>query len=289
VTYLDQSFSSLLEGLPTSSSHPLWNTVKLFLVNNFYPGKHEDFNRIKDRMKFDPRGHFFEFYESTRRLKEQEKQEQKQKRSLLEADEDKEEEGEVGFKTGRKLMRQIWGDEQEQIRRETQQTLDLCNMLTMLEGKSEYYLFMEDDMTLCPAGMEAIMHAVDKANRQGGWRAIRFSFGLNGILIKNSDIPSLRDYWMSKGTGGPSHLHSPDMLVLAYWAPMNGGLLIFKGNLMEHKGVVSTFEGRDHGTDYLKCWETNKFWPQFHEGPCQKDDLQPCRNDDIYVAHGKTW
>eukprot|EP01113_Clastostelium_recurvatum_P035934 TRINITY_DN5059_c0_g1_i1.p1 TRINITY_DN5059_c0_g1~~TRINITY_DN5059_c0_g1_i1.p1 ORF type:complete len:398 (-),score=74.92 TRINITY_DN5059_c0_g1_i1:75-1268(-) len=279
-TYIDIVFDSVLKALPDNPSHPWWGSIKVYLINNHFPGEHLEFNRVKKKMENHPKSSFFEFLENDRRLKEREKA-NKAKRSMIgDGDED---DDSISVNKGRKLLREIWGDEQEQIRRETQQTLDLVANLRMLENKAEHFMFMEDDMTLCPSGIEAIMHALDKANRRN-WRALRFSFGLNGILIRNSDINSLNDYWLKYGTGGPNHQHSPDMLVLAYWA--GGGLNIFGHNLMEHQGYVSTFADREHATNYLKCWENNRFWPQYNAAACTKDDLQPCTNDDIYVRHG---
>jgi len=285
ITYLDIAFDSIFDLLPSSSSHPAWGKVKVFVVNNFFPGEHLEFLKIQDKIRSHPKASFFEFYESERRLRERE-QAQKQTRSLQ--PESNNDEDKSNFNTGRKLMRQIWGDEQEQIKREAMQTLDLIETLEILKGRAEHFMFMEDDMYLCPGAIEAIFHTIDKAHRRfANFKALRFSFGLNGILIKNQDIPSLQDYWRKMGTGGPNHLHSPDMLVLAYWAGSSLG--IFRHNLMEHKGFVSTFQGRDHGTDYLKCWEVNRFWPQFNEGHCRKDDFQPCHNDDIYLSQAREW
>ena len=55
-------------------------------------------------------------------------------------------------------------------------------------------MFLEDDWLICPHGLHAALHAIDKAYRYDPrWLALRVSYGFNGIVVPTADVPNLRD------------------------------------------------------------------------------------------------
>lgn len=55
----------------------------------------------------------------------------------------------------------------------------------------------QDDFEVCPFALRALHTAAVKANAQReskGWVALRVSYGMNGVLMHNADIPDLVDY-----------------------------------------------------------------------------------------------
>ena len=80
------------------------------------------------------------------------------------------------------------------------QTVDVARMLLAFQTRSSRYLvLMEDDWLLCDGGMDALRYLITKASLYHGannWAALRFSYGLNGILVQTSDIlPLPNSYW----------------------------------------------------------------------------------------------
>lgn len=60
----------------------------------------------------------------------------------------------------------------------SKQTQDLVYLLRLAAGRAENYLFMEDDMRLCDAGIEAIKRILDKAKR-----CVECSYALRVVYV----------------------------------------------------------------------------------------------------------
>jgi hypothetical protein len=75
------------------------------------------------------------------------------------------------------------------------QTLDVVALLdAAVAHGSDYFMFMEDDFTLCSGGFLALQRMVLQANAFEGrnqWSAIRCSFGLAGIIVQNGGVADL--------------------------------------------------------------------------------------------------
>jgi hypothetical protein len=75
------------------------------------------------------------------------------------------------------------------------QTLDVVALLdAAVAHGSDYFMFMEDDFTLCSGGFLALQRMVLQANAFEGrnqWSAIRCSFGLAGIIVQNGGAADL--------------------------------------------------------------------------------------------------
>lgn len=59
----------------------------------------------------------------------------------------------------------------------------------------QYFLFLEDDMSWCPNGLDAIQYLLKKAELYSpNWLAIRASFGMNGVFIHGTDVMPFAAY-----------------------------------------------------------------------------------------------
>ena len=75
------------------------------------------------------------------------------------------------------------------------QSCDLVGAFKALldvQPPASHLVLLEDDWLLCPHGLRAIHHAVDKSYLYDPkWLALRVSYGFNGIVVRQPDLPSL--------------------------------------------------------------------------------------------------
>jgi hypothetical protein len=88
-----------------------------------------------------------------------------------------------------------------------------CDIVTLLETVLEkfptcdYFMFMEDDFTMCDSGYEAIWHAIGKSNSYSpDWAGLRVSYGLNGIVVPCKDLPAMKKFMFDKSAWRPADL-----------------------------------------------------------------------------------
>ncbi len=58
-------------------------------------------------------------------------------------------------------------------------------------------MFMEDDFTSCLNAIRVVHYAVTKLNTVPslrGWFALRVSYGMNGVVMRNSDLAMFSQY-----------------------------------------------------------------------------------------------
>ncbi|CAM9349370.1 unnamed protein product [Ectocarpus sp. 12 AP-2014] len=166
-----------------------------------------------------------------------------------------------------------------------EQTRDLVYLLRAAAGLADHYLFMEDDMLLCPGGAAAIGRMISKAHSyHPDWIAIRASFGMNGILIQDKDVLTFASYLEMHQKRRP-----PDHLVVEWFAGETPASAEFKGNrqhmafrynVFQHLGSVSTLRGKI-SPDYPKCFEELTIQTLFEVEAfdfkgCPDEDMSPC-------------
>jgi hypothetical protein len=69
------------------------------------------------------------------------------------------------------------------------QTRDIAKVVKLSINKGQYYLFSEDDMVLCPAGLTTMQYMLTKATAyHPDWLAIRASYGISQIEIMRMNV-----------------------------------------------------------------------------------------------------
>lgn len=169
-----------------------------------------------------------------------------------------------------------------------QQTRDIVSVLKQSVGRSDYYLFLEDDMRFCPYMLLLFQYIINKSNAyHPNWLAIRASYGMNGIFMRNNngDLEQFANYLIKHQTRRP-----PDHLVVEWFAGESAESKQYKGNrvnigfrynLFDHIGVSSTLR-REQSVTYPKCYdellEPTVFEVEaFNKRTCPDDDIWPCR------------
>jgi hypothetical protein len=98
------------------------------------------------------------------------------------------------------------------------QTCDVATLLDTAAPRGRHYMFMEDDFDVCGHALAAVRYALLKAAlRAPDWLALRVSYGMNGILMRQADLPPLAAYLRLHAARLP-----PDLL-WQEWAARGGG------------------------------------------------------------------
>lgn len=167
------------------------------------------------------------------------------------------------------------------------QTRNIAYVMQRSLRLAKFYLFLEDDMMLCPQGFHAIEYLLRKASRyHPHWLAIRASYGMNGIFMHDEDLATFAAYLLKHQKRRP-----PDHLVVEWYAGetpeaaahkrqrKNVG---FKFNLFDHLGVISTLRSQQQ-TSFPRCYdlliEPTVFQVEAYSPvDCPRDDVWPCAN-----------
>jgi hypothetical protein len=167
------------------------------------------------------------------------------------------------------------------------QTRNIVSVMKKSMNKGRYYLFLEDDMVLCPQGMYAMEYLLRKSNAyHSDWLAIRTSYGMNGIFMHNKDLDTFANYLVKHQARRP-----PDHLVVEWYAGetpeakkyKSGRANIgFKFNLFDHLGVISTLRTQKSGS-FPRCYEplmepTVFQVEAYNPRECPHEDIWPCHN-----------
>uniref|UniRef100_A0A7S1KMH1 Uncharacterized protein n=1 Tax=Percolomonas cosmopolitus TaxID=63605 RepID=A0A7S1KMH1_9EUKA len=291
--YLSRTLHSLLSQLPhpnTSPFHPLLNSVRIMVVNN-------NFEMVPN-----------EEYEELRRQcgAGQGANEESASQSDGASGADSPEERDFLAKCAVYVQWDALGDGKiDFLHRDTkngaqkvlQQTADMTQVFKMASldwAPSQYVIFMEDDWLLCENAFHALLYLVDKVERQfvaphNDWIGMRFSYGLNGILMRGADVPALADFFEAKlqlgathGGAGASQLKPPDHLIYDFMErehKLNGrSIVVFRHNLYDHIGTVSSLMARNRFNP--GCYGYMYDWLQplevFNNEACPYDDISPC-------------
>lgn len=178
-----------------------------------------------------------------------------------------------------------------QVQRTRRQTVDVAHMLVQLAPLArEQLVLLEDDWLLCEGGWAALQYFIDKATAyQRDWAALRFSYGLNGILLRAADVPPLAQFLLNPADADNPLPDAPvDHLVYrwlrgkyarsrAYFGARR--IVAFRHALFWHIGGKSAV-GNAANRHQPRCYTTNEEWlfeqERFHEDECPDDDVWPC-------------
>ena len=124
---------------------------------------------------------------------------------------------------------------------------------------SPLFMFMEDDFRTCEGALRGLRYLVQKTRTvYPEWLGLRTSYGLNGVVVRSEDLPGFRDYLLRHQARLP-----PDLL----WTEWVEGtradvrertnarkLIVYRYNLFEHLGAVSTFSIRPRRPSWPGCY-----------------------------------
>mmetsp|Transcript_8610 Transcript_8610/g.25858 ORF Transcript_8610/g.25858 Transcript_8610/m.25858 type:complete len:641 (+) Transcript_8610:373-2295(+) len=177
-----------------------------------------------------------------------------------------------------------------------QQTLDLITLMGLARGRGTLYMFLEDDFRVCPYTIRAVHYALAKLhNQQPNWLALRISYGMNGVVMRTKDIPSLIRHFKA------GVARKPCDILWQEWAvgtkrPRELGvrqLSVYRYNMMAHRGDVSSFPVRMHRRKWPGCFEKMaRAWSlhireRYNEGTCAHvSDIFPCASRGTANARG---
>ena len=181
------------------------------------------------------------------------------------------------------------------------QTLDVVALLDAVVGNSTYFYFTEDDFEFCENTLMAIQYMIERANRYQGlhsWTGIRCGFGLNGIIMHNSDpvqdLRRFRDYLLRHFNRRP-----PDHLVVEFYAKeskearkyfgADRHVMAFRYNVAKHIGGTQSTLREESAWSFPGCF-TELIAPQvfpveaWNPVDCPHDDIWPCnyRNGAVH-------
>jgi len=262
--YLGETLSSLLDQLPSDPSDPLSNKVKAVVMNN-KPGEHKVY---EDRRRFYENGeggvkaqHYLRFMNNPGTVPDPAPHLP-----------DPNDLNNPTNRPGREVRKQ---------------TCDLISLMELAANTSEYYMFMEDDFHVCPHFLRATHYVIEKANLvKPNWLGIRVSYGMNGIIMRSSDLRLLASYLREHTARLPPDLLWQEWVGKAPKIPEIAGrqLLVYKHNILDHIGTVSSFKIRPNRPKWPGCYESMaSVWSlirieQFDQYKCPNDDLSPCDN-----------
>jgi len=164
-----------------------------------------------------------------------------------------------------------------------------CDLVAALQGlqtlpRAKYTMLMEDDWLLCPNGLTSLVYFIDKATRYDReWIALRVSYGFNGVVLRDADLPSLQRHLAKHAARRP-----PDHLLFEWFSgerddtrkhAFNRSYRIFRHNLFYHIGQVSTL-AQPARRFTPGCYSLLYDWllPKevFNREECPEDDVWPC-------------
>ena len=164
-------------------------------------------------------------------------------------------------------------------------TVKFASMAAQLDGTCQHVLFLElgSGAQLCPSSLHLMRNSVSRADSfWGAWSAIRFSHGVDGLVMpcthltalsdfllsarKAAGLPTLLEVWLSKDTGKFTALKAlGDRLAAGTALISRHNLIMF--NSRAHCGAAFQVEGA----------MTNA--KAFDSKTCGHTDMSPCLGD----------
>ena len=179
------------------------------------------------------------------------------------------------------------------------QTADLATLVDLASREtSPYFLFAEDDFLTCRGMFAGLRYLLAKSHAvYPTWLGVRFSYGMNGVVMRTRDLAPFARYLATHVSRQP-----PDIL----WREWSEGrredarattagrrVLVYRYNLMEHVGEVSTFAVRPGRPEWPRCYDPmSEVWSlgaaeTFDDARCASQDVSPCLPG--YGVHVDRW
>jgi hypothetical protein len=179
------------------------------------------------------------------------------------------------------------------------QTADLATLVDLASREtSPYFLFAEDDFLTCRGMFAGLRYLLAKSHAvYPTWLGVRFSYGMNGVVMRTRDLAPFARYLATHVSRQP-----PDIL----WREWSEGrredvraktagrrVLVYRYNLMEHVGEVSTFAVRPGRPKWPRCYDPmSEVWSlgaaeKFDDARCASQDVSPCLPG--YGVHVDRW
>ena len=304
--YLSTTLAHVVEAMPDDPADPMHGQIRCLVVN-MRPGKHAAFEKLK-RQHAASAGSGAVLFEN-RPTDSTESSEPLYSATAVEHVEAK------ANAAAAVVRPQPRSDELQRYKKVRQHTRDVVAMLRLAHRRSRHFLFMEDDVRLCPFALLALQHVVRKASRYApDWLSVRVSYGLAGVLMRNdnADLPKLAEHMTRHQLSqppdhlatvfmvgaSPEHLPPPMLPDLDEAQlggppppPLDAELrlggawrgrrqhLSFRYNLLEHVGRVSTLRDEPQPENQPRC---NDFLgvPALFIEECFH--LGHCPNDDLW-------
>eukprot|EP00899_Mesostigma_viride_P023179 jgi/Mesvir1/4045/Mv26552-RA.1 len=259
--YLQRSVLSFLSGLPLDTTDLFYGKIQLVIMNN-KPGDHKTFYAVREQMrqlaspdKERAAAHIV-FVENPGTIIDPEP-------NLEEPNDKNNPEALPG----------------SHVRNQTAQVLELTKLL---KDKSKLFMFVEDDFIFCTNWLEATQMALKKASvLNPAWGALRISFGMSGLILRNGDLPHFMHWAWRNITKLPIDVIWVEYLRL-YLLPAGRDLFVYHKVLLEHIGTVSSFAAREKRSKWPGCfepmdrvWSLTK-WERFDRISCLGSDVSPC-------------
>ena len=159
------------------------------------------------------------------------------------------------------------------------------NAILDVQPAAEHVMMMEDDWLFCPHGLESLRYFLSKAYRYDpAWLALRVSYGFNGVVVHQADLPALQRHLLTHFARRP-----PDHLLFEWFSgeredtralAAGRSYRIFRHNLFFHIGTKSTINQPSHRF-IPGCYALLYDWllpaEVFNEKDCPDDDVWPCK------------
>ena len=186
--YLSTTLRHVVEAMPDDPTDPMHGQIRCLVVN-MRPGKHDVFEQLK-------RQHAASVGSGTLLFENRPTDYAESADPLYSAA--AVEHVEAKANAAAAVVRpQPTADELQRYRKVRQHTRDVVAMLRLAHRRSRHFLFMEDDVRLCPFALLALQHVARKASRYApDWLSVRVSYGLAGVLMRNdnSDLQRLAEH-----------------------------------------------------------------------------------------------